>query len=264
MSSTPAVLPTINVGRIARLAAEFWQDAGGAVFPRDPEPLIPLLYQVAVLPIPGLTCQSVRRWATAHGLPVPAELDDRPLHGCLLAHREHGYLFLDEGDPPDERRMTVAHELGHYVIEVWEPRRVLERAAGIEAVAVLDGTRPPTVTERLAAVLGGASLTPYVHLMTREDDGRIGCARIAGAEHAADTFALELLAPRSALRAEVVAMSGQPLLQRRAKVTALLRERFGLPVLTASAYAKDLVRELTGGETLREWLAPQSGIVLDD
>jgi Zn-dependent peptidase ImmA (M78 family) len=35
------------------------------------------------------------------------------LRGCLLAYSGEAFLLLDPGDPPADRRFTVAHELGH-------------------------------------------------------------------------------------------------------------------------------------------------------
>jgi hypothetical protein len=119
---------------------------------------------------------------------------------------------------------------------------------------VLDGARPPSTGERLDALLAGVSLAPHVHLMTRDEDGGIGCARVAAAECAADRFALELLAPAATLRGDVLALAGLPRQQRGALVTEMLTGRYGLPAIPAGGDARDLVRELTGGESLRAWL----------
>jgi hypothetical protein len=189
---------------------------------------------------------------------VPPIASDRPLRGCLVAMRGRAVLLLDRRDPADERRLAVAHELGHYLIEVHDPRARAARALGREAPAVLDGERPARFDERLRAVLAGVSLTPQVHLMTREADGTIGCPRIAAAECAADAFALELLAPRAGLRAAVLGVAGLPRQQRWAAITDLLCRRFGLPVIAAGGYAATLIDDLTGGESVREWLDPGS------
>jgi len=150
--------------------------------------------------------------------------------------------------------VTVAHELGHFLLEVMEPRRRVERSAGRAALAVLDGERPASFTERLDAALAGAILIPHLHLMARNEDGSIGCASVAAAECAADQFALELLAPAAALRDGVRALEDCPVEQRWALVTERLILDFGLPVIVAGGYARDLVRELTGGATVRQWL----------
>jgi hypothetical protein len=250
--SLPAEDP--GPGRALRLATEFWMDAGGPPgFPRDPEPLIGFHLPVAVIGRPALTCGVVAAWAAANDLPAVPAAPDRALRGCLLAFGD-AYLLVDADDPPAQRRVTVAHELGHYLIEVRQPRHRVARAVGPDALAVLDGQRAPVFEERLLAVLGDAPLRPLVHLMAREEDGSIGCARVAAAECAADTFALELLAPRESLRAAVEALAGLPLQQRWALTTDRLVRDYGLSLVIAAGYAPQLVQAFTGGESVREWL----------
>ena len=242
-------------GRIARLAAAFWSDADGPPgFPRDPEPLIELALPVSVQDVPALSADGLRAWAARRGFPPVETGPERALRGCLLAHRGQAFLLLDPHDPPDERRVTVAHELGHFLLEVWWPRHAVRRAVNPEALAVLDGERPATLGERLDAALAGLHLEAYAHLMTREDDGSIGCIRVAAAEEAADRFALELLAPGAALREPVQALSDRPRGERWARATELLTARYGLPPIVAGGYARSLVDVLTGGPSVREWL----------
>ena len=258
---THEVLPVAPAaaGHVARLALEFWQRASGpSGFPRDPEPLIALHLPVAVHDLTDLTYARVAMWTARAGLPAPPALPDRPLRGCLVAGRGRGFVLVDRRDPPDERRLTVAHELGHFLLEVHEPRGRALRALGPRAAAVLDGERPASVDERLQAILADVPLKLHVHLMAREDDGCIGCPRVAAAECGADAFARELLAPRAVLRPEVLAVAGLPLQQRWALVTDLLRQRFGLPVIHAGGYARGLIAEFSGGEHVREWLGVES------
>jgi hypothetical protein len=255
MTSGSFAAASPHAGRIARLALEFWHRAGDPPgFPRDPEPSIPLQLPVAVDDVPALTCGRAAAHAARLGFPAVPAAPDRPLRGCLVAVRGRGLLLLDPRDPPDERRLTVAHELGHYLIEVYEPRGRAVRALGPAVAAVLDGERPATFDERLGALLADAPLAPYVHLMARDPDGEIGCPRVFEAECGADAFARELLAPRAELRPEVVAVARLPLQQRWAEITGLLQRRFGLPIMNAGGYAQALVRDLTGGESVREWL----------
>jgi len=244
-----------SAGHIARLVAEFWSDAGGADgFPREPEPLISLSLPIVMQAVPNLSCVVVADRAARLGFPPLEDLPDRPLRGCLLAYRGSALLLVDAADDRRQRRVTIAHELGHYLIEIHEPRRRVVRALGDDSLAVLDGVRPATFEEQLDAVLAGTPLGVHVHLMTREEDGSIACARVAAAECAADDFALELLAPRSSLRAEVLALARQPLQQRWASVTSLLIHHYDLPPIVAGGYAKQLVHDLTGGESVREQL----------
>jgi hypothetical protein len=244
-----------EIGRIVRLAFETWRDLGGdPAFPRDPEPLLPLRLRLAVQDLPGLSCASIAAWVARFGLSMMPAEPDRRLRGCLLAGSGRAFLFLDPGDPPDERRLTVAHELGHFMVEVLEPRQRAGRLLGPAALEVLDGVRPAAFDERLQAALNEVALSVYTHLMPREADGSIGCPRVAAAEILADAFACELLAPRGALAAAVSALASRPQAERRQRVTALLVERFALPRAVAEPYARQLVEELTGGRSVGELL----------
>ncbi|MGE0541674.1 MAG: ImmA/IrrE family metallo-endopeptidase [Dehalococcoidia bacterium] len=240
-------------GRLVRLADEFWTGVGGSPdFPRDPEPLIPLYVPVKVEPVPNLSCAAIAAWAAAHPALVVEALPDRPLRGCLITHAGRALLLVDPADPPDQRRFTIAHELGHFLVEVSEPRRRVRDSVGAGALEVLDGLRLPTVEERIHAVLAGAPLAAQVHLMARKEDGSIGCPRVADAECAADRFALELLAPVVSLRPSVLPLASLPRQQRWRIITARLTQYHGLPQIVASGYARDLVQDLTGGESVRE------------
>jgi hypothetical protein len=255
MTTDRSVAVPASAGQVTRLAFEFWQRAGNPPgFPRDPEPLLALHLPLAIQPLPRLSSARAATWAAAHGLVALPDAPDRPLRGCLIAVRGRGFLLVDPDDPPDERRLTVAHELGHFLIEVHEPRRRAIGALGPDASALLDGARPATFDERLHAILAGVPIGPQVHLMAREPDGSIGCPRIAAAECGADAFALELLAPAAVLHPAVVALAPLPRQQRWALVTELLHDRFGLPTINAGGYARDLVEQLTGGASAREWL----------
>lgn len=245
----------VSDGRSARLAFELWHRLGGADgFPRSVEDGVALHLPIAIHDLPGLSCARVAAWAAANGLPAMADTADRPLRGCLLVRRGRAFLLLDPRDPPDERRLTIAHELGHFLVEIERPRARAARALGAGGTAILDGDRPATLAERLAAVLADVTLAPADHLMARETDGSIGCPRVAAAECAADAFALELLAPRAALRDDVLALAGVPRGQRWALVVDLLRGRYGLPGIAAGGYARGLVADLTGGASMAEWL----------
>jgi hypothetical protein len=232
---------------------ELWDRLGAPPgFPRDPEPLLSLALPLSVLPLPELSCGGAAAWAARHELPAVPAVPDRRLRGCLIAGRGRAIVLVDPADPPPERRLTVAHELGHFLLEVHEPRADVARALGPAALAVLDGERSATFDERLGAVLADVPLGPHVHLMTREADGSIGCPRVSSAECGADAFALELLAPPAAFSSEVLALATKPLQQRWAAVTELLRDRFGLPQIAAGCYARAVVEELTGGESVGE------------
>lgn len=232
-------------GHAQRLAIEFWARAGAmSPPPRDPAEVISLVVPVSMVGIAHLDRTSVAAWMTRLRLP-PLDLGpERALRGCLLAMHESAYLLYDSADPPAEQRMTLAHELGHFLIEVEEPRRQVRRALGEDALALLNGDRAATYTEQLDAVLSDISLDLHVQLMTRDDDGSIGCVRIAAAEDAADAFALELLAPQAEVWPLVRSVAAQPPQTAWALVSSRLIETHGLPAMVAGGYASRLLRAI--------------------
>src|SRR5439155_24692013 len=118
--------------------------------------------------------------------------------GCLVANRGHGIIFVCGADPPDEQRLTIAHETGHFLKHYLIPRERVLEALGEAITPVLDGVREATPEERVLGVLSGVRVGAHVHLVPRQGAGD---SRIAIAEDEADDLGLELLAPREALLA---------------------------------------------------------------
>lgn len=243
--------------RLRRLADTFWELAGGAprTYPRDLEgPAV--LACADVVRVPGLCLQAVAARLRYAGLARwLLGLPDRPLHGLILAYLGQAVIFVEANDPPDERRFSIAHELAHYLLDYYDPRYRAVQAAGRGALAVLDGVRPPTVEERLHAILAAAPLDAFTYFVERLPDGSPPSARIACSESDADLLAFELLAPR----AEVCARITLPDLPSRwgdrlATLTRLLATDFGLPVQAARSYAVHLAAVLWGAPGFRDWL----------
>lgn len=218
---------------VVELAERFWADAGGppSAFPRHLEPPAAFAVPLAVIERPGLRVSAVVDHLRGKRVPVSFAEPDRPLCAALYCWRGAGYVYLDAGDPPDERRFSFAHELAHYLRDYADPRREVERAVGAAALEVLDGLRPPTTNERLQAVLRHRPLTPHCHFMSRDPAGRRGGEDERRAEAAADRLAFELLAP-----AEVFRDATDP-----AVVESRLIAEFGLPVSVAREYALHLL-----------------------
>src|SRR5262249_56635767 len=132
-----------------------WRRAGPAGrFPRDLRPPLLRALPLDVLSLPRLSVAGVRAWLERNGAACPCAGADRPLRGCLVAHAGHGLIFLDADDPEDERRFSLAHELGHFLRDYWQPRRLACERLGPRAAEVLDGLRPPTPAARLDGALG--------------------------------------------------------------------------------------------------------------
>lgn len=242
--------------RIAQAAARFWKQAGGRPLPPvDMERAILWTLPLDVQPIAELGVPRLAAWLREHGLPVPRLGPPRALRGCLLARRGRGIVFVEATDSPDEQRFTLAHEAAHFVLDYQDKRERALNGLGPAIQAVLDGERPPTAEERVHALLGGVTLGVHVHLMERGPDG-LPCPEAARAECDADRLALELLAPEQEALAVVRAVHAERCAARTADVLAA---RFGVPMAMAERYARRLLRRLTGGPSVVEWLGLASG-----
>ena len=166
-----------------------------------------------------------------------------------------GFIFLDGADPGDEQRLSLAHEIAHYIRDYWIPRERALAALGDEIADVLDGLRPPSADERLAGVLRGVRVGVFTHLMERGTDGVVDKISVLAAEDAADRLALELLAPRNEVLARLDA-AGTEWKAPAAfeKAAELLRNEFGLPLLAAERYSDVLVLSRRPSRSFREWL----------
>jgi hypothetical protein len=184
---------------------------------------------------------AVRDWLTGNGLTLHCGEPDRPLRACLLAHADHGFIFLDGSDHEDEQRLSLAHELAHFLRHYGYPRQRAARRLGKQALAVFDGKRPPTLGESFHSLLAGIPLGFHVHLMQRDAEGALVVSGIAAAEWEADLLAYELLAPADGVLSRASAVRGEP---DRQTVAAVLREFFGLPPTHALSYAGILIPEV--------------------
>lgn len=158
--------------------------------------------------------------------------DHRDLYGCLIAHRGHGFIFVSETDAAEEQRLTIAHEVAHFLLDYLMPRRQVTQALGAEMVEVLDGMRPPTPAERAAAILSHIRLGAHLHLLPRPGREASEDLGVVYAEDRADRLALELVAPRQRIHGVLEALSVRQACTQDAARTALATY-FGLP---ASAF----------------------------
>jgi hypothetical protein len=183
---------------LERRAAEFWADTDLAdSFPRNIEQAIALKLPVTVVKLPILTIRTIARWLQRHNhRPVfPSYRPD--LMGCLYADGGHGFVFLCGADEPEEQRLTLAHDIAHFLVDYWWPRLFVIQTMGVSIIDVLDGHRPARTRERASAILARVRLCPHWHLLPRhgadpDSDGHIACV-----EDRADNLGRELVAPRS-------------------------------------------------------------------
>jgi hypothetical protein len=187
--------------RIRAIAEEFWAAVPDKFrLPRLLERIAPLALPVAVVSLPGLSLGRVSSWLEKQGVTMPLVEPDRPLRGLLFSWRGLSLVFVDGSLSPAERRVSLAHELGHVALDYLRPRARILRDAP-ELLGVVDGHRSLTADERVRAALEGVPLGVQAHLLSR-DAGGAAAAAVEEAEQAASAFAVELLAPEH----EVIAL----------------------------------------------------------
>jgi hypothetical protein len=223
------------------LAHAFWADTGrDSAFPREIESIVALKLPLAPVKLPRLNVPTVRRWLQQRGIAVALPADRRELCGCLVVHRGRGVIFICDADPPEEQRLTIAHEVAHFLVDYHVPRQQVIQALGEGIAQVLDGRRPPTLAERAAAILSHVHLGPHVHVLPRFGRREDADVAVGHAEDRAERLALELMAPQACIRAVLDALSARQTLTP-AIASMALATHFGLP---AYAFAEVVRRML--------------------
>ena len=226
-----------GVARVRELAGDTWNAAPVAVRQRrDIDAAVVWASPVAVVSLARLHLASVNRWLAEHGAPeLPGGVDD--LRGLLLAWRGHAAIFVDGTLPAGERRFTLAHEHGHFLLDYLLPRRRVLRDAP-DLLEVLDGRRDPTDADRARAALARVPLGLHTHLLHRDEGGGADDGTVA-AEDEASTYALEALAPweelLGLLRSRTPATGSY--VDRLRAATGAVAEEFVLPGDAAQARA---------------------------
>jgi len=166
----------------------------GSGFPRDVEAAA-LTMPVSVELVRHLTPQKVDEWLRRHvGWDRPPILDGRAVRGCLVAHRSHAFIFLEEAEADDERRFTLAHELAHFHGHYLAARELAIARLGPRVAEVLDGDRQASHAERLSGVLARCPLGVFRDVLGRVDAGP--ASMLADRMEAeADAAAFQALAP---------------------------------------------------------------------
>ena len=243
----------MNHASLIRAAERFWATIGGRpdTVPADVTEGILFGQFGSIEQVPGLSIARLDAWLSRRGIPLAIGGRNRRLRGCALAFEGTGMLFLDHDDPPAERRFTLAHELGHLLLDYYGPRERNAGLIGVRAESIFDGAVDPTPGERLAAALSGEELTPFIHLMTRDRDA-MPPADIAARESRADRLACELLAPIEDVSARL--WPGWT----NDEALRLLIDDYGLPAGAADDYLHLLIGRFRPAETFVDWLAPSA------
>ncbi len=236
----------------------FWADAPAlGTFPRDLDFAILVGLPLAVVELPELSVSAIAEWLLAHKVELTLSGGDRRLRACLVALGGVGLVFVDAGDDATQRRVSLAHEAAHFIVEYLLPRRAVARRRP-ELLAVVDGERPPTAQERISAVLGEVTIGVHTHLL--DHDGHSG-HRVDVAEWRARRVALELLAPQAVVQQRISEYG----LQGADAVRQLLVDDFGLPMSLAADYAAQLAADARPPELgLLDLLPPGGSTALSD
>ena len=240
---------------VRRLASNFWELAGGPEpYPRSLEPAVFWALPLGVFKLPRLWVSDAQLWLSEHGIRFEMQSANRPLHGCLIANNGRGCILLNGADSAAELRFSLAHEIGHFLLDYHLPRQAAVNRLGPNVLEVFDAHRPPTLTERVHAVLSDVSVGFHSHLMERNSNGVMGCGTIEEREEDADHLALELLAPERDARRQVGESLGRSSTQDRTEIASKVLQRdFGLPAPMAKLYGRRLCRS-TRNYSVREWL----------
>jgi hypothetical protein len=225
------------------LVADFWSRVGSEEpFPRQLERSIMSTTPVFVIKVhrQRLDTLYIRNRLERRGVHLPITWADRRLNGCLVAYKGEAAIFVDGTLPVDDTRVIIAHEFGHYLGEYEWPRLRAVRHLGDEILDVLDGTRPPTNHESIAATLAQVQVGVYVHYMDRSTGGGIASV-LTEVEEAANVIAAELLAPREIVLGRIATTTNE---RSREAMVSLLMGEFGLAMPFAEWYADRLAKEL--------------------
>lgn len=232
----------------------FWQMCGEVEpFPRNLDRLVSLALPVKLTRLPHLKLEAVESWLGQRGAPFRFDCRSRSVRGCLVAYGGQGFIFIDEADPEDERRFTIAHEIGHFFVDYLLVREAAISKFGDGITQVFDGLRQPSVAERVHALLAGASLGVYTNLMER---GGASGHDLWEIEDSADRIALALLAPPQDVLSQSDT-SPSRFQQRLEGMAGVLKERFGLPASVARPYAWSLLESVGRGQSWAESFGPK-------
>jgi hypothetical protein len=211
-----------------------WGDRNAGDFPRDVELAVLWHLPIAIVEMQDLSGVSVSTWLRARGVDLPVHTPPHDLRGALVAFAGSGVLFLDARDDVRERRVTVAHEAGHFAVDYWLPRmKLAERAPHLLEVA--DGLRKPDSDDHVDALLARIPFGVHTHLFERDESGAIRDRGIEDAEERATQIAWELLAPHADISKQI-----SP--EDEFGTVRALETTFGLPRTTAREYAAHLRR----------------------
>ena len=224
------------------LAGEFWDGTGlHDTFPRKIEQAIAFKLPLALVGLSPLNIAAIGHSLQQRDIATRLPDDRRDLCGCLVAFGGRGFIFICDADSPEEQRLTIAHEIAHFLIDYLWPRQQVIHTLGEGIAEVLDGLRPATPAERAAAILSRVRLGPHIHVLPRPGKDEDSDVTVAHAEDRADLLALELVAPQACVRAVLDALSARQAVAP-ADARAALATHFGLPTYAFNETIRQMTR----------------------
>jgi hypothetical protein len=247
---------------VLKWAGRFWRLAGSMEsYPRQLEIPVAWALPLAIVKLPVLGVAELLDWLAERRICLSSRISDRPLRACLVARAGRGVILLDGTDDADEQRLSLAHEVAHFLVDHLASREAVLSTLGPTTLEVLDGLRDPTPEERLRGVLRGVEVGVYAHLMARSTSGMVRSSEVLQREDIADRLALELLAPKrdvvAALESAGVDWKAEFAIDQSAQ---LLMDRFGLPRGAAERYARAIVLGRRSAAPFRSWLLGGGGV----
>lgn len=234
---------------IQQIIDDFWTAAGTKEpFPRKLEASVCFALPIGIVKLSNLLISSIKDYLFKCQVPYRMEHADRPLHGCLVAYRGKGLIFIDGTDSDNEQRFTLAHEVSHFLFDYLLPRQKAIKHSGTQITEVLDGMRFPTMEERVDSILSGIPIGVHTHIIDKQKERTI-CI-----ETNADRLALELIAPVGDVKREIVKLIKY--LSTEDSETIIfntLVEKFGLPDDISYWYSKHLKKRFFK-KSVKEWL----------
>jgi hypothetical protein len=197
-------------------------------FPRALRKPVLQTLPVAIVQLPRLTLSDASLWLRQRGVDRQLGGEDRPIRGCLLADRGHGFIFLDGSLELNEERVTLAHEVAHFWLHYEKPRAAAISTLGEQVRSALDGDRPFSAAEKFSAVVRNVPVGAYQHTLDRGHNGLPNAATLR-MEQEADLLGFELLAPSGKVRGDSAP---------GADCVNLLATCFGFPTAEAELWGK--------------------------
>lgn len=233
---------------IAQTAADFWKQAG--VVPKYPlqpnylEQAICLLLPINIVKLNKLSLFEVISWLAEHSYSMQIS-EDCTLCGLLFISQGQGIIFINGSHSLDEQSYTLAHELGHYLLEFDQPRKKAKLLFDNKIDEIFLGIRKPTIEDELSGIIKRVNVRPYVHFLEEDNTSAEGRARVWDAENKADALAFELLAPFHTVHAELKEKCKYLTFNCvRNELPGILAERFGLPSSVRQQYLAAIMSRL--------------------